>query len=302
MAYEIRARSLAEILDTSFALVRDRFGVLSGISFGVYVPLYLLLFGALASAGLSGLMFGQEPEGMPDVGLALGSGTVAMLLFLFGHCFALGALTATLGHTYLGTPIGLGAAARVGVSQIWRIIAANILIFFVLLAASIPLGLGLLAVGYGLGALGSLLGTVGTLLQVIGFTALGVLAIAALVFAGGMGLVLVPVVVLEPVGAMEAVVRTWTLLSQSFWRSIGITATAWLLTALVPGMFQFLSIFYPITGTILTVLVQIVAYLFLFAVAVVFYLDLRCRHESFELEHLARVVESLGAGEASAAR
>ena len=42
MAYEIRAMSFAEVLDTGFRLIRDHFALLVGIGLVLYAPLAVL--------------------------------------------------------------------------------------------------------------------------------------------------------------------------------------------------------------------------------------------------------------------
>ena len=56
--------------------------------------------------------------------------------------------------------------------------------------------------------------------------------------------------------------------------------------------FGLVGLFLPSLGALLGSLAEAVGVAFASAVSVVFYFDIRCRKESFDLEHLARLVEA----------
>ena len=85
--------------------------------------------------------------------------------------------------------------------------------------------------------------------------------------------------------------RTWTLVGATFWRTTSIAVTVYLLVAIIPAGTQFIVGALPVLGALIWGVVQALCQAYLFAAAVVVYFDMRCRLESFDLEHLAQMVE-----------
>ncbi|TMA38675.1 MAG: hypothetical protein E6J79_05970 [Deltaproteobacteria bacterium] len=97
MAYEIRAMSFAEILDTGFRLLRDHFALLVGLSALVNVPVALANFGIQQGVLTHG-------RGVALVGLLLYSLVAGPIVGT--------AVTFAVGELYVGHPITAGHALR----------------------------------------------------------------------------------------------------------------------------------------------------------------------------------------------
>lgn len=171
------------------------------------------------------------------------------------------AQTALIGDVYLGRPTGAGAALR----RAWRIF----------------------------------LPTVGTSL------------LASLIVGGAMLLLILPgfyfilaywlfwqVMVLENVFGMAALRRSRDLMRGNFVRAIGIMLVGAVLPSVVSGGATWLLGGLPLLQTVVSTAIQAAGVTYAYVTAVVFYFDIRCRKESFDLEHLARLVESRSAAPA----
>jgi hypothetical protein len=107
--------------------------------------------------------------------------------------------------------------------------------------------------------------------------------------------VLTPVMVTEGVFGFAAMERSWSLMKGNMLRALGLLmVTSILASALTAGVGMAAG-FIPVIGSVVAGIVQAAANAFGTAALVVLYFDIRCRKEAFDLEHLARQVES-GAG------
>ena len=102
------------------------------------------------------------------------------------------------------------------------------------------------------------------------------------------------VVVLEGVYGMNTLRRSHELMKGSFLRAIGIFLLVIVIGQVLGGAVEYALGFIPFFGSIGSALVQSVLLAFSTAVFVVFYFEIRCRKEAFDLEHLARRVEHEG--------
>jgi hypothetical protein len=116
VAYDIRPLSFTEVLDRAFAMLRDQFWLLVGISAVMWIP-----YGALlALAGTTGLA------------LRAVASVVLLMLLPVEHC----ALTMAVANVYLGTSTTVSEAYRSTRPILGSIIGTYLLMFlFVLLAA-----------------------------------------------------------------------------------------------------------------------------------------------------------------------
>jgi hypothetical protein len=142
----------------------------------------------------------------------------------------------------------------------------------------------------GLAILGPVLGT--SLLA--GLAVLG--ATLLLVIPGiwvGLGLVLLSqVMVLESRFGAAALRRSLELMKGQRLRAFGIAFVVVLLSALLGIAVQLVVGFIPVVGPIGSGLVSAVSGAYMAAVWMALYLDIRCRTEAFEIEQLARLVET----------
>lgn len=168
------------------------------------------------------------------------------------------ALTAALGDLYVGRPTSVGTA----LGQAWSI----------------------------------LLPVVGTSMVAMLFITLGFIAL----IVPGVWLVLMywvvsQVMVIERVFGMQALRRSSELMKGNKGRAIVLGLVVGILQAVVSTGATWALSPWPLLNSIASTLVGMIAFAFFYAVGVVFYFDVRCRREAFDLEHLARLVEQRAA-------
>jgi hypothetical protein len=208
VAYEIRAMSFAEILDTGFRLVRDHFLLLVGCGIWLYVPL------ALVTAWVSGSIesAAQSPE---EVLTALATSLALVLPLALLSPIVTAAITHAIGEVYLGREATVAGSMRfafgilaplLGTILLWTLAIAVGLVLFVF--PGVYLMMAFLVVNqvmvierrFGLRALQrSRELMIGHMLR-----GLGVLLVSGLlvgVLQGGLELVLTPLPWIQPLGS-----------------------------------------------------------------------------------------------------
>jgi hypothetical protein len=108
-------------------------------------------------------------------------------------------------------------------------------------------------------------------------------------------MLLTPVMVIERTFAFRAMERSWALAKRNLARLFGVWIVTLVLVTTLTGGAGMIAGFIPFVGVVFSGIVQGAATAFGTAAFVVLYFDIRCRKEAFDLEHLARQVES-GAG------
>lgn len=194
---------------------------------------------------------------------AAGSDPIAVLAGLLPVFLALlllqpiimAAITHAIGENYLSRSVTFGGALRFALSIVLPLVGTWILSSLVVL------------VGF-------------ALLIIPGL-------ILVLAFA-----VLTPVMVTEQIFGLKALERSYELMKGHKLRALGLLfVTGILSTSLTAGV-DLVAGFIPFVGSIVAGIVQGAANAFGAAALVVLYFDIRCRKEAFDLEHLARQVES----------
>ena len=189
-----------------------------------------------------------------------------LMLLVFGVLFPLvaTAMTMALGDLYVGRPTGAGTALEQSWSILMPVVGTSLL-------ASIFIGLGMLAL-----------------------------------FVPGIWLifhyaVVTPVVVIERIFGMTALRRSGELMRGNKGRAFLIGLVLMVLVAVVSGGATWALSAWPLLNGAVGLVVAMATSAFLSAVRVVFYFDVRCRREAFDLEHLAQLVEQRGGATAGAA-
>ncbi len=265
----IRAMSFGEILDVGFRIVRDRFAVLFGLTAIGYIPIGLLMAGFNAEAG-------QVPD-PAELFVSLG------LIFLYSLLMlpvVMAATTHVVGEWLLGRSVALTPSLRFGLSIYLPMVGTFFLWYLALMGLALVLA----------GAFASF--------AVVGPFGI-VVALAALLGTGWafLGLLLVPqIMVLEKVFGMLPLRRSWDLLAGHRGRAFGIVVVLGVLTLVLQGAFVLPTLPFPSVSPIAQYLGQGLAQALSTAASCALYVDLRCRREAFDLEHLARQVDG---GEAS---
>ena len=108
------------------------------------------------------------------------------------------------------------------------------------------------------------------------------------------------IVVVERTYGLAALKRSRALIKGHFWESFALMLVAGLLVGMASGALSIAFSFIPIVGPVLNGVVQAITSAYMSAVLIVLYVDLRCRHEDFDLQLLAQQVATQGSGAAPA--
>jgi hypothetical protein len=239
MAYQIRAMSFSELLDTATRVLIDRFRLLVGITAVVYVPLAVINDGA-------------QPEPGQIVWGRVIAGIVVSLVAL---PLASTALTHAVGETYLGHPTSIGRSFRAALRLILPLTGTMLLVY-----------LGIIA----------------------GF----VLLIIPGIYLSLAWILTSPIVILENQYGLSAIRRSRELMRGNMGRAAGVLILGWIVVAVLSGILGIVFKLVPVLGPIGQGFAQAVGVAYSSVVLVLLYFDIRCRKEAFDLEHLARLVES----------
>ncbi len=269
--------------------------IVLGIVGVITTVLAIALIGSIGSsantfANSNGSFNGTElGDTLASVGVV---GLSAFILTLIAESILTGMLTTVIGRGALGQRLGIGEAWALARPRIGAIIGVTLLIFLIIIVAWIPLAVITIALAaLHLGPLAAIIGILGTL-AMIGFT---VLLWTRLSLA-------TPVVVLERLGPVAALRRSWQLSQNSFWRLFGILLLTLLVVgvagfilkipfdivqALAGGGFSSFSVSSSIAGIIVSAIGSIVVGALTrpvtAGVTVLLYVDMRMRKEGLDL-------------------
>jgi len=244
-------RSLGQILDTAFDLLRRNAPLMVGLAAFVYVPLAFAT-AALAPGGQPGA---TTPAPASWMLAALALAMVALPIVIAG-------LTGSFGALLRGHAVDAGMALRAGLSLALPLLGTLLVLALVVLVALAPFGL-LITVGGGLPAPVRIAGGIGTLL----------LPIVLLLRLS----LLTQVVVLERVFGPAALVRAHQLIDGQVLRVFGILFVVGLLMGLLGAAGERALGSLPGVGPAATGLIQALGFAYTTAVGVVVYTDVRVR-------------------------
>jgi len=286
-AYEIRPLSLAETLDAGFQILKNHFGPLFALNAIAQAPTVLFFSQFDWMFDPFALQSGEIPEIGATFLVAIG---VYMLLMLILMPIVIGAITAAVSDAYLGNEIDIADCLRRGLARMVPLMITYVIFTIVLFVATfiVVFAIAMLVVGGAALLRDSALG-IGLLVLLF------VLGVPAAFALGGL-LLLVPgvlaaVVVLEKLSLFEAVARTAALVWARVGQITGIGVVVWMLLLVGPTGAQFMVGSIPVLGVLVWGGVQALCQAYLYATTVIAYFDVRCRTESFDLEHLAQLVE-----------
>jgi len=201
--------------------------------------------------------FVRDPQSAAASGALVVSLVFVFLFSILAMPFVTGAATRALGEAFLGREPAIGDAYRFVLGRFTRILGTAFLY--------------------------SILVFLGTLLLVIP----GIYLALAFLLA-------YQVVILEDWAGMNALKRSRELMAGSMLRALGIMVVVGLLMAIFSTVVHLAIGFLPFGRAIGSSIVDSVVFAYSTAVSVLLYFDVRCRKESFDLEHLARQVEAGG--------
>lgn len=242
----------------SYEIREMSFGEILDMGFRLLRNHFVLLVGIAAvfyvpfGLAVSALVDPSGPAPGPEV--LLGVLGAMLLTMAIVNPIVLAAITHAVGESYLGRAASIGGALRVGVSILLPLIGTSIL---------------------------------AVLAELVGFALLVIPGVyLALAF-----ILLQQVIVLERVFGFTALTRSHELMKGHKLRGFGILLVTSIIMMILSTALGLFAAFVPVLGPVLEAVGQSVGYAFMSAVLVVFYFDVRCRQEAFDLEHLARLVE-----------
>ena len=223
---------------------------------------FVLLVGISAALYVPVALFQSAVEalakGQNPGSLAL-TGLLGVLIFAAVSPLVGVAITFALGEVYLGREVGIGDAFRKGLAIVAPVLGTSLLAGLAIVGASLLLILPGIWVGLGL-------------------------------------MLLSPVMVLENRFGSAALRRSFELMKGQRLRAFGIALLVVILSSVLGFGVQMALGFIPIVGPIGSGLVSAVTGAYMAAIWVLLYFDIRCRTEAFEIEQLARLVESGSGG------
>jgi hypothetical protein len=259
--------SFGDVLDGAFRLLRANLATIVLVAAVFFVPLELI------TAFLSRDLFGGQglPEVLRDPSLAgqgfggrpstveLGGTTAALLLGLLITPFVGGAITQVVATSYLGRQLSAGDAIRTTGRRVWALLGAVILVHIV---------------------------------EGVGFVLCVLPALVAMAFL----ICTTPAVMIEGLGPVKSMRRSFGLVRPRFWPVLGIAVVSgllgWVLSNVLSAPFTFIAGLVGLRwGFILVAIGSIVPALlaspFVSIVATLVYFDARIRHEGFDLQMIA---------------
>jgi len=267
--------SFSDVLDGAFRLLRANLATIVLVTAIFFAPLELLsAFLSRNLLGGRGLLDVLGDPSLTEQGLGGGlstfelGGVVAVsLLSLLITPFVGGAITQVVAASYLGRQLSAGDAIRTAVPRLWALLGAAILVHLV---------------------------------EAVGFVLCVLPALVAMAFL----ICTTPAVVLERLGPIKSMRRSFALVRPRFWPVLGIAVVsgllAWFLGTVLGGPFRVAGNlvglqwgFIPLAiGSIVRALLTTP---FVSIVATLVYFDARIRHEGFDLQMIARGLADGGA-------
>lgn len=311
----LRPRDVVGVLDQSFRLYRRYFLTFIAITAVVFVPVQVL------TQGLT-LFLQGDPNSLIDSETGTFSGSAANSYFtgimvLVGvvgilsvvgavlQYISQGALTAAVADSHLDRPVSFGSAYRRVSKHIGPLLGVMGLQLLITLAAFLPI---ILILVFALAALiGSTAGAIGgsdsgafaggAFGLICGAYCLFLVALIALLYVYVRLLVMVPAVVVENLGPVQAWRRSWKLVEGQWWRTFGMLLLLGLLGLVISlgpafmlgGIAGYMSNSINSTAvSVVTALVTIVVTLIYtpleLTARTLYYFDLRVRKEGFDIE------------------
>ena len=301
----LRPRSIGELLDQSFRLYRKHFLTFIAILAVVQVPMQLLtqFFTALLIGDVTSNSF--TSLGSRSSSFQSSGGTLTTFLVLYGVIIALaivsgllqqlsqGALTAAVANSYLDKPVSFSDSYRQMFARLGALLGVIALQFLVYLAFIVPFII-LFLIGAGLGAFGSGGSGGGFAVVCLAFL-LFIVAMVGVIYVSVRWTAATPAVIVEKLGPVDALRRSWALIQNSWWRTVGLTLLLSLLGAAIAQGPAFLVGIFTVLLTRNLVLQQVITggittlvglvYLPIQLIAItLYYFDLRTRKEGYDLE------------------
>lgn len=290
---------MGELLDSAFTLYRRNLGLILAITAVVQVPLALFSYVMYRLTGITsasarlrqlsanGTFTAQQLTDLRTaittvLGVVLGIGLVQLLVI---QPIATAAMTRAVGDVYIDQPATFGAAYRAVGHRIWPVLAVALLLFLTAVGFVVLTGGLLILLGLALGSAGAAL-----LVVIIPVEIFFIIVVyTRWLFAA-------PSVMLERLGPIAALRRSWYLVRGATPRVFGIMLLVVIITSILSAIVSaLLSVLTGVGDTnvqlVLTQLASLIVSILIqpitFIVVVLLYYDMRIRREAFDIEMLA---------------
>jgi hypothetical protein len=311
----LRPMSIGDMLDAAFRLYRQHFLTFIGIVALLQVPMAMLQFAAQLPYMQALQSFTTRPPALAPGASPFDIFPFAQLLPYYALIFGLGifqyllvynlmtgALANAISRSYLGQPISILSSYRIGFKRFMALIVASLTPFLIsLVAVAIIAGctFGAAFSFYTRSVRSDELPNVGLMIAA-GIGLVGIL------FVGGLAglyfyvrlLLTTQAIVLEDQGPWAGLRRSWRLVGQAFWRSLGIFLLVYAFIYIVSlivqlpliilgaffGVLLNNSVLYQSIASLVTYGVLILVLPLQFIIFTLLYYDLRIRKEGYDLE------------------
>lgn len=293
---------MGELLDSAFTLYRRNVWLIIAIAAVAQVPLALVRYvayevtgvstvtGKLQQLSASQLTPDQEVQQfkalLPSaIALVVVLLVVLLLQALVVQPIATAAMARAVSGSYLDRPVSLADAYRAVLHRLGAVVGVAGLLLLIAIGFFVAVG-GLLVVSV------LALGSAGAGLAIV---VVPVAVVAALVLYTRW-LFATPIVMLEGIGPVDAMRRSWNLVRGSTMRIFGITLLVGLITgilsAIVTGLLSLTTGFGDtsvqlVTSQLAALVAAVILQPISFIVVVLLYYDQRIRREAFDIEMLA---------------
>ncbi|MDQ5823930.1 MAG: hypothetical protein M3441_06910 [Chloroflexota bacterium] len=305
----LRPRSVQEIIDQAFRLYRRYFFTFLAITAVVFVPANLAV--QLLNVALQGNNVALQRSTLPGSSFDSSESLNQSLVLLFVLFLALmglgilaallqylsqGALTSAVADSYLDRPVSFGRAYRTVLRHVGPLLGTiglqiligigiflpTILVFVLAIAAITAGGESGVGAGFMFVCFASILMFVTVLFYAYIFVRLTVI---------------IPALMVENLGPMQALRRSWQLVQGYWWRTLALVLVLGILGAVISAGPAYLVIalvtlftgsFDPVLTTAITGIVSVITEAFFIPLSLtcytLYYFDLRVRKEGFDLE------------------
>jgi hypothetical protein len=263
--------SLGDILDGAFKLLKANARTILIVVAVIILPLQFLTAFLVRDAFEFGVLDVFSDPSVADAAAEQGANTgqlvgqlAGVFLSILATPFIAGCIARVVAASYLGTQIGPGEALAAAARRFWPLLASFLLVHLV---------------------------------ELVGF----VLCILPGLAVMAMYTLVAPAIVEERLGPIEGMARSWRLVRPRFWAVLGISLLAGFIASFLGNILSFV----PVFGALIVggayawlfvavggVLGSIVTAPIVAIVATLLYFDARIRHEGFDLQVIARDMQT----------
>lgn len=241
----LRPLSLGDIFGGAFATIRGNPAATLGLSLIVHlivaVPSLILTLWLKDAAFPNGINFNPDTTSGGGMSSSIDLNAASLIAQVFSYIGGIvlaGMLVVVVSEAVLGRRITMGGTwARIR-PRIWALLGMTVLLLLgALLAIAVVVGIIVLVAA-----------TAGTALAVVLGIVLGLILLVALIAVYTRIVLASPALVLEGIGPIAAIRRSWGLTRGAFWRVLGISLLAALVAGFVGGFANLPATFLTLGG------------------------------------------------------